>query len=98
MPSDQTLQRRVKRHRDEIKALQGRQRSGPPLSLNSAAGIVRGYYTWETGTWHRTCPVCGEPFTSKRSDKQTCGPKCRKRLSTGATDPRRWLGDDWRPA
>ena len=28
----------------------------------------------------RTCPVCGEVFTPKRSDAQTCSHRCRTRL------------------
>lgn len=96
MASERTQQRRLKRHLDEIAALQSRRRSGPPLSLASAANKVRAEYTWETGDHAKTCKVCGEPFTSRRSDAKTCSPKCRKRLSTGATDPRRWLGDDRR--
>jgi hypothetical protein len=27
------------------------------------------------------CAECGEAYTALRSDKQTCSPRCRKRLS-----------------
>ena len=31
--------------------------------------------------YNKKCVVCGEPFTSKRSDKETCKGACRQKLN-----------------
>lgn len=30
--------------------------------------------------WHGVCRACGETFTAQTRMRQTCGPRCRKRL------------------
>lgn len=93
--STRTTQRRMKRYREWLKNMRSPGRPGPQMSVSTAADRIRSQWEPETGTWSKTCVVCGKPFTTKRSDKMTCTAKCRKRKQTGARDPRRWLGDDY---
>lgn len=88
--SERTEQRWMRRHSDEIRKLLGRRGSGRPMSIEGAADRVRAAYTWETGTWHRTCPVCRQAFKAKRSDAVCCSATCRKRKQQGSRTRWKW--------
>lgn len=88
--SERTWQRRMKQNSDLFKQLINKRTPGRPLSDKGADERLRAMWTFETGKWNRTCPICGTAFQAKRSDATFCSPTCRKRKQQGSTTRWRW--------
>jgi len=50
----------------------------PLIAERRLESALRGRPRRKDGLYHLTCSVCGNPFTSKRPDAETCSPRCRK--------------------
>jgi hypothetical protein len=57
----------------------GRRRKWVLCSDACRRAKYRALYFASKGSRKATCPVCGEPFTQRRSDAVTCGPACRQK-------------------
>lgn len=80
-PHPETIRRRARRLTDLIWRYIDEHGDDRRVTVDSAIEHAARGYLVDAGRWVKTCPGCGEGFTSRRSDAVFCSGRCQMRAA-----------------